>query len=66
MPTMKTKKAAVKRLKRSATGKVMRTQAGKSHLNGYKPRKRKRSLRGVVLGADVFNKTAARMMQGHR
>ncbi len=65
MPTMKTKKAATKRMKMSATGKVMRTQAGKSHLNGYKPRGRKRNLRGTTTAAEVFVKTAARMLQGN-
>jgi len=48
----------------SATGKVMRSQAGKSHLNGYKPRGRKRQLRGTTVGDATFTKTAARMLQG--
>ena len=65
MPTLKTKKSATKRLKTSATGKVMRTQAGKSHLNGYKTRSRKRNLRGTTVAAEVFTKTAARMLQGN-
>jgi ribosomal protein L35 len=49
----------------SATGKVLRTQAGKAHLNGYKPRGRKRNLRGTTVANDVFVKTAARMLQGN-
>lgn len=65
MPTMKTKKAATKRLKMSATGKVLRTQSGKSHINGYKPRGRKRNLRGLIVAGDEFTKTAARMLQGN-
>ena len=65
MPTMKTKKSATKRMKMSATGKVMRTQAGKSHLNGYKPRGRKRKLRGTTAADVTFVKTAARMLQGN-
>ena len=65
MPTMKTKKTATKRLKMSATGKVMRSQGGKSHLNGYKSRGRKRNLRGTTVAAEVFAKTAARMLQGN-
>ena len=65
MPTMKTKKAATKRLKMSATGKVKRSQGGKSHLNGYKPRGRKRNLRGTTVVDKVFTKTAARMLQGN-
>ncbi|HHU16118.1 MAG: 50S ribosomal protein L35 [Kiritimatiellae bacterium] len=65
MPTMKTKKSARGRIKMSATGKVLRTQAGKSHLNGYKPRKRKRNLRGTTLVDKTFVKTAVRMLQGN-
>ncbi len=40
----KTKKAAAKRFKITATGKVMRYGAGKRHLNGHKSSKRKRFL----------------------
>jgi large subunit ribosomal protein L35 len=62
---MKTKKSATKRIKMSATGKVIRSQGGKSHLNGYKSRGRKRNLRGTTVANDVFVKTAARMLQGN-
>ena len=65
MPRMKTKKSAVKRLKMSATGNVKRSQAGKSHLNGYKSRGRKRNLRGITTIDVTFQKTAARMLQGN-
>jgi len=41
----KTKKAASKRFKISATGKVMRRGAGKRHLLGNKSAKQKRRLR---------------------
>ncbi len=41
---MKTKKAAVKRFKITATGKVMRYGAGKRHLLGHKSAKHKRRL----------------------
>ena len=40
----KTRKAAAKRFKISATGKVMRYGAGKRHLLGHKPSKHKRRL----------------------
>ena len=40
----KTKKAARKRFKITATGKVMRYGAGKRHLLGYKSSKHKRRL----------------------
>jgi len=41
---MKTKKAAAKRFKISATGKVMGYRAGKRHLLGHKSAKHKRRL----------------------
>ena len=65
MPSMKTKKSATKRMKMSATGKVLRTQGGTSHLNGYKPRSRKRNLRGTTVTVKEFTKTAQRMLQGN-
>ena len=62
---MKTKKCATKRIKMSATGKILRSRGGKSHLNGYKPRARKRNLRGMAVADKTFQKTAARMLQGN-
>ena len=61
MPKMKTKKSATKRMKMSATGKVMRSQGGKSHLNGYKSRGRKRNLRGITTTYEGVEKTMHRM-----
>jgi len=49
MPKKKTKKCAAKRAKMSATGKILYTRAGKSHLNACKSRKRKRNLRGMAV-----------------
>lgn len=64
MPKMKTKKCATKRMKTSATGKVIRSQGGKAHLNGYKPRARKRNLRGTTVTAnEKVTKTMRRMLQ---
>ena len=48
MPKMKSHKASRKRFKVSANGKLMRTQAGKKHLNSPKSGKRKRQLRRKV------------------
>lgn len=48
MPKQKTNKAATKRFKKSATGKIMRTCSGKKHLNDCKTAKRKRNLRGTT------------------
>lgn len=44
----KTHKGAAKRFKVSAGGKVLRHQAGKSHILTKKTTKRKRHLRGAV------------------
>jgi ribosomal protein L35 len=46
MPKMKTHKGARKRFRVSANGKLLRSQAGKKHLNSHKSGKRKRHLRG--------------------
>jgi large subunit ribosomal protein L35 len=48
MPKMKTHKASKKRFRVSANGKLLRSQAGKKHLNSPKSGKRKRHLRGRV------------------
>ena len=50
----KTKKSASKRFKITATGKVMRSRAGKRHLLQGKSSKRRRSLRG---GGHLVHKT---------
>jgi large subunit ribosomal protein L35 len=54
MPKKKTKKAAAKRFKKTASGKLKYAKAGSSHLLGCKSRKRKRNLRrkGVTVKAD--------------
>ena len=61
MPKLKTKKCATKRMKMSATGKVLRSQGGKAHLNGYKSRGRKRNLRGTTVTDKTVQKTMHRM-----
>ena len=43
MPKIKTHKSTAKRFKITATGKVMRTKVGKSHLRRRKPKRNKRS-----------------------
>ena len=54
MPKMKTNKGAAKRLKRTASGKLKRRKAYKSHILTKKNQKRKRHLRkaGLVDKAD--------------
>lgn len=51
MPKKKTNKAAAKRFKKTAGGKLKYAKAGSGHLLSSKSRKRKRKLRsGGVLG----------------
>lgn len=50
---VKTKKAAAKRFKITATGKVMRCRAGKRHLMLGKSSKRRRRLRSKVEVSDT-------------
>ena len=44
MPKMKTHRGAAKRLKRTGTGKLVRVQAGVSHLLEHKQGQRRRRL----------------------
>ncbi len=46
---IKTRKAVAKRFKITATGKVMRSRAGKRHLLQSKSAKRRRGLGGTVV-----------------
>lgn len=46
MPKMKTNKAAARRFKITGSGKILRRQAGKRHLNEWKSANDKRNLRG--------------------
>ncbi|MBR1629555.1 MAG: 50S ribosomal protein L35 [Lachnospiraceae bacterium] len=49
MPKMKTKRAAAKRFKKTATGKLKRNKAYKSHILTKKSTKRKRNLRHATM-----------------
>ena len=62
MPKQKTKRAATKRFKKSATGKILRTSGGKSHLNACKTRKRKRNLRGMTVVSESSQPVLKRML----
>ncbi len=46
MPKMKTNKAAARRFKVTGTGKILRKQSGKRHINEWMAPKVKRKLRG--------------------
>ncbi len=48
MPKMKSKRALMKRVKVTGTGKIIRTQGYTSHLATHKTHKQKRNLRGTV------------------
>ena len=65
MPKMKTVKAAKKRFKISATGKVFFKPAGKKHLMSGKPSKRRRQMRRWrQFTAKHDAKDVVRMIQG--
>jgi large subunit ribosomal protein L35 len=53
MPKMKTKRAAAKRLRKTASGKLKRNRGWKSHLLEAKSPKRRRRLRSATLVAKV-------------
>ncbi len=46
MPKMKTNKAAARRFKITGSGKILRRQAGKRHINEWMSPNKKRNLRG--------------------
>ncbi len=61
MPKLKTNRAAAKRFKKTATGEIKRTVAGKQHILTKKSQKMKRRLRKASL-LDSANKAAAKRM----
>lgn len=62
MPKMKTNRAAAKRLKRTASGKLKRRRANRSHILTKKSPKRKRHLRKATLVAKVDEKRINRLL----
>lgn len=56
---IRTRKAAAKRFKLTATGKVLRTCAGRRHLLSSKSSKRRRNMRGMETAhkTDVYRVT---------
>ena len=61
MPKIKTHSGAKKRFKLTASGKVKRAHAFKSHILNKKTTKRKRNLRKTTV-ADVTNTAAVKKM----
>ncbi|TVR65862.1 MAG: 50S ribosomal protein L35 [Gemmatimonadales bacterium] len=64
MPKMKTNRAAAKRLRRTAKGKLRRNKAFASHILTKKSSKRKRSLRKATLVSKADEKRMNRLLPG--
>ena len=62
MPKMKTHKGAAKRIKVTGSGKLMRAQAGRGHLQLAKSRKRDRTLKRDAPLAKGDARNAKRMI----
>jgi len=62
MPKMKTHRAAAKRFRKTARGKLKRNKAYKSHILAKKSRKRKRGLRKSALIAAADMRRVKRML----
>ncbi len=62
MPKMKTHSGAKKRFRVTGSGKIMRRQAGKMHLNEHKPTTRTRRLDGDVEVSSADRKAARRLL----
>ncbi len=62
MPKIKTNRAAAKRFRFTATGRIKRSQALKRHILTKKSSKRKRNLRGMTLVAKVDEANIRRML----
>ena len=64
MPKQKTKKAVVKRMKLTKTGKVKRRHSFTSHIMVRRSRKRKRHLRQAAILPGKNGKNMARALAG--
>ena len=60
MPKMKTHRAAAKRYKVTATGKIRRRQAGKGHLLQHKSESRKRKIFGDLVISETHEKLVSK------
>jgi len=65
MPKIKTNKGALKRFKRTATGRLLRNKAFASHILTKKSRKRKRNLRKSTTLDKTNIKQVARLLPYH-
>jgi large subunit ribosomal protein L35 len=64
MPKMKTHRGAAKRIKRTASGKLKRHKAYKSHILTKKSTKRKRNLRKAAVVSKADAKVLEQMLIG--
>lgn len=62
MPKVKTKRAAAKRFKKTATGELKRSKAFKSHILTKKTTKRKRNLRHATMTDSTNVKTMKKIL----
>ena len=63
MPKIKTNRAAAKRFKKTATGKLKRNKAYKSHILTKKSTKRKRNLRQATITDATNVKNMKKVLQ---
>jgi large subunit ribosomal protein L35 len=64
MPKLKSNRAAKKRFRKTATGKIMRKKAYKSHILTKKTSKRKRHLGKSAVVSPANKKRVRRMLLG--
>jgi len=62
MPKQKTRKAAAKRFKKTASGKIKRGKVGRRHLAASKSTSQKRSLRKSTLVSPHFEKNISNVL----
>ena len=62
MPKLKTKRAAEKKKKKTATGKLVRNKAYKSHILTKKSAKRKRNLRKDIVTDPTNSKVMKKLL----
>ena len=62
MPKQKTKKAAAKRFRLTASGKIVRRHSGARHILTSKPRNRKRRLASKALVSKADTRRVKRML----
>ena len=62
MPKIKTKRSAAKRLRATATGKLVRAKGWRRHLLEWKPSKRKRQLGKATLVSPADLKQTRRLV----